>query len=423
MTKLTFILIFVTFFVTLHSAALAFSVGPKSSISEHNNQVSVSITKHIPDTSPNKAHETWLDFTWKQGGGLPIFTITNEKERTRILLPLFAEEKLFERTTIVDQDIIDDSSYSTVNQEYKLTSLGPIWKSEIEKGSHLGRVSFNAYRNETSDEIGTLVRWDVTFNTLNRNSFWQSVTESTISDACDNLKSYLSTPVLLTLKTVIKTDFSTETISERWLNFIWRNGGGLPIPFPPLALSKDGYDRVVIPPFLRERVMRRTTTGGSTDIMYTVVNPSLVTYPVYSHLGLVTFQQGSNPTGNGNTIEMVWEVNVRPIRGCEPFVKAFSETVIAVLARNFKVHIEDKGIDTMVSVHPPRGFMHKMGALFQVRRSTWLGSILYAHLRDDRQIIEQIKDLFQPWKWGLTEDDGIAVWSEEEIILNGTGAM
>mmetsp|Transcript_20793 Transcript_20793/g.30737 ORF Transcript_20793/g.30737 Transcript_20793/m.30737 type:complete len:423 (+) Transcript_20793:49-1317(+) len=403
------------------TAALAFSVEPNksSSINQNNNRVSVSITKNIPDISPNKAHETWLDFTWNRGGGLPILCIGNEKEQTRTLLPLFAEEKLLEKTvSSVDENTIENSGYSTVNQEYILTTLGPIWNSEIEKGSHLGRVSFSPYRNETLNEIGTVVKWDVAYTTLNRNSLWQSVTESSISDACDNLKAYLSKPILFTLKTVIQTDLSTDVISERWMDFIWRKGGGLPIPFPPLPLSKDGYDRVVIPPFLRERVLQRMTTGDSSDILYTVVNPSLIS--VYTHLGRVTFQQGYNPTGTGDNVEMVWQVNLRPMRGCESFVKIFTRTVIAVLTRNFKVHIEDNGIDTMVGVYPPRGFMKEKGAIFQVRRSTWVGSVLHAHLGDDRQVIEQTKDLFQPWKWGSTEDEGIAHWSQEEMILNGT---
>lgn len=418
---------FLWIFATLRITAFAFNVGPKCGASQDNNRVSVSITKHIPDTSPSKVHQTWLDFTWKQGGGLPIFTIENEKSQTRKLLPLFAEEELLEKTVNVDKGeegtVVEDRHYRTVSQEYRLTKLGPFWKSEIENGSHLGRVSFSPYRNETLNEIGTVVRWDVTFTTLNRNSFWQSVTESLISDACDNLRIFISMPLLLTLKTVIKTDLSTDIIPERWLSFIWRNGGGLPLPFPPLALSKDGYDRVIIPPFLKERVIQKNTRGDSSDILYTVINPSLVTYPVYSHLGRVKFQQGSNPTESGNTIEMIWEVNVRPMRGYDSLIKMFTEAVVAVLARNFKVHIEDKGVDTMVGVYPPGGFMQEKGGIFQVRRCSWLGSVLYGSLIDDRQVIEQIKDFFQPWKWGFTEDEGIADWSQKDMILNGTDAF
>jgi hypothetical protein len=111
------------------------------------------------------------------------------------------------------------------------------------------------------------------------------------------------------------------------------------------------------------------------------------------------------------------------MRGYDSLIKLFTEAVVAVLARNFKVHIEDKGVDTMVGVYPPGGFMQEKGGIFQVRRCSWLGSVLYGSLIDERQVIKQIKDFFQPWKWGFTEDEGIADWSQKDMILNGTDAF
>jgi len=332
--------------------------------------------------------------------------IENKKAAARTLLPLFAEELLLERT-----DIDDDT---TIVQEYKLIALGPIWKSEIEPDSHLGSVSFSFVEggDETEQFSGTEMTWNVTFNTLNRQNLWQSVTESSISDACENLKAHLSQPILFTKKMVIQTDSTPKVLAEQWFEFVWRNGGGLPLPLPPISLSKNGHDRMIVPPFLRERILDIKVTSEFTDIIYTVANPSLLTYPVYTHLGRVRFQ-----TLAADQVEMTWEVSIRPIRNCKSFVKNFTETVINVLARNFKSHVQDVGTNAMVNVYPPRGFMKDKGPLFQVRKDTWLGSVLYAHLRDNRSVVEQTKDLFQPWRWGTideNEENGFS-WSVGEI--------
>jgi len=47
-------------------------------------------------------------------------------------------------------------------------------------------------------------------------------------------------------------------------------------------------------------------------------------------------------------IEMIWEVEIRPMSNLESFVQFFTSGIIATLARNFKCHLEEPG--AMVSV-------------------------------------------------------------------------
>lgn len=340
------------------------------------NKVTVSVSTELPNISLQEAHQAWLEFTWKSGGGLPILVIPNNQDDSRRLLPLFAKEELLQVTR----------EEGCIVQQYTLTELGPIWKSEIEDKSHLGTVSFQEM------ESGTRLQWNVIFTTMNRQDLWQSVTDSTIMDACQNLKAYLDEPLLFQKTCKITTNSSAKDVADKWFEFIWVNGGGLPIP--AFSLSKNKYDRVIVPPFLKESVVEITNDEEETDIIYKVQNPSIFTYQVYTHIGRVRFE--SEEDG----IKMTWEVNIRPYRGLESFVKGFTEFVINALTRNFLVYIDDNGDDSMVDVYPPRGFMKDKGALFQVKRNTWIGSVLEQHMKDDKSVLEQTRDLLMPWTWG-----------------------
>lgn len=99
---------------------------------------------------------------------------------------------------------------------------------------------------------------------------------------------------------------------------------------------------------------------------------------------------------------MLWQVEIRPIRGWEAISKAFTETVVTTLARNLKSHLEEP--NETVSLHPPRG-----GGggepLARVRKDSWLGGVLAAHLADRRSTWEQTVAIFQPWTWGRSTDE------------------
>ena len=114
---------------------------------------------------------------------------------------------------------------------------------------------------------------------------------------------------------------------------------------------------------------------------------------------------------------MLWEVNVRPKRGFERFVKVFIETVIRILSTNFKVHVEEKG--KMVDVYPPRGGVvsdSEKKPLFQVTKDSWIGNVLDAHVRDTRGSVEQTLDLFRPQRWGTYFKEG---GQSDELWSNG----
>lgn len=367
-------------------------------------------------------YDAFLDFAWKKGGGLPVLCLIQKDVPSKRTLFLFGDEVLLERTK--DDDSSISSETATIVQEYKLEGLGPIWKSEIVPDSHLGTVSFSSIC-EDDGFSGTELTWEVSFQTQNRKNLWQSVTKSSITDACENLVAYVSEPRLMTKSMTIDSNFTPNVMANEWIDFVWRKGGGLPIPLPPLALTKNGYDRLIVPPFLREQILEVKETPAYTDIMYTVVNPSLITFPVFQHLGRLRFRSTTDFDGSSGddtdpmgAIEIIWEVSVQPYNKCQAFVMVFTEAVINKLSRNFKCHIEDTGPkNSMVKIYPPRGFMKERGHLLEVRKDTWLGSVLHAHLKDKRSVLEQTKDLFMPWRWGANEEvDGTLVWSAGEIV-------
>ncbi|MGK3734172.1 MAG: hypothetical protein ACI90V_001009 [Bacillariaceae sp.] len=445
----------------LQDTSLAFSSSGAGGRSSSSRKVNVCETRKIPGVSVTQAYQGFLDFTWKKGGGLPVLLILDKDNPSKRNLFLLGEEVLLNNTSSTattthnDDDDKENNNYNNNNnkivQEYKLTKLGPIWKSEIEQGSHTGVVSFTSFeadeeeesnnnndgscRRHSSSSVGTEITWNVSFQTLNRKSLWQSVTESSISDACDNLICYLSEPLLMTKRVSIRRrQLNHKILANEWMEFIWRKGGGLPLPLPPIQLRSDWNDRIIIPPFLIERIVEINETSDYTDIIYTVVNPSIITYPVFTHLGRVRFQSSlssssgrhhhrDDSTNDGvmrkkeedeeEAIDMIWQVNIRPLNNSilKKFAMVFTESIVSILARNFKRHIEDMGDDRTVKVYPPRGFMKENGELFQVRKDTWLGSVLYAHYRDNRSLADQTKDIFMPWRWGkMDEIDGTLSW-------------
>jgi hypothetical protein len=383
----------------LQDTASAFSSSNGRSSSSR--KVNVCETRKIPGVSITQAYQGFLDFTWKKGGGLPVLLILDKDNPSKRNLFLLGEEVLSKNTssTTTHNDDDDDKSKEKNNnnnkivQEYKLTKLGLVWKSEIEEGSHTGVVSFTSFEDEEegannnndgyrhSSSGGTEITWNVCFQTLNRKSLWQSITESSISDACDNLVCYLSEPLLMTKRVSIRRQaqpqpqqlMNHKVLAKEWMEFIWRKGGGLPLPLPPIPLRSDWNDRMIVPPFLIERIVEINETSDYTDIIYTVVNPSIITYPVFTHLGRVRFQSLSSSSSSSGryqqndyvdstddgvmrdkeedaeTIDMIWQVSIRPLNNfiLKKFVMFFTETVVSVLARNFKRHIGDIGDDRM----------------------------------------------------------------------------
>ena len=460
-------------FLLLRFVVLLLSLFPESSAfssSGHsgstNNAVDVKVQRRIPNVSPGEAFRGFVHYTWQRGGGLPVVVFLDKDDPRKRNLFLLGEEVLLNQkkkpinknnnnntpTSIHKEE--NRMSDVDIVQEYKLTKIGPIWQSEIEEGTHSGAVSFSTYtengnqhdsnnnKKDAGDDeniiSGTEITWNVSFRTLNRNNFWRSVTESSIIDACDNLKCYLSEPLLMTQTVPIyvsgnhenqknQSSFSSmlchpDVLAKTWVEFIWNKGGGLPLPLPPIPLTADGKDRIIVPPFLIERIVEIKELPEYTDIVYTVVNPSIITYPVRTHLGRVRFQPSlsSSSSGKRPSIDMIWHVSIRPLNNnvfLKKFVTVFTESIVSILARNFKSHIEDNGDDQIINIYPPQGLMKEQGALFQVRKDTWVGSVMYAHFRDNRSMIDHTTDLFRPWRWGELngQNEGTVSWNVGDI--------
>ena len=313
----------------------------------------------------------------------------NGNTSVRTLLPIFAEEELVEENNLDDESCRKNGEQSTQVERYKLGKLG-LLRSDLRPNSHRGIVTFSLHKvlMGVSENRGTEVQWDVAFDVHSRKAFWQSVTEKTISNACDNLACYAAVPNLFKCKKIIQVPkhMSPKSLADKWFLFVWRKGGGLPV-IPPVSISKNGLNRMYIPPFLEERILSIKETKEGAEIVYTVPNPKLI--QAHTHLGRVSFIPVD---GSLNKIEMNWEVSVRPFRNRVDFVRLIVEPVISTLARNFKVYIEEP--EAMI----------KLFSMFQIRKHTWLGNVVDAHNKDNRSMKEQFRDFWRPFSWGNKED-------------------
>jgi hypothetical protein len=354
----------------------------------------------------------------------------------RRLAPVWMEEELQEDeerprgTTEQQQQQPPDN----VTIHYAVTDMG-LLSAELEKDSHRATVSFLAThgnQTETASTAGmdrnhtttsTTMVWEVTFTAPHRRHLRHSMTQQSLQTIADNLASYLATPYCYKRTTILHVGsslfLSASNATERknhhhssiltdifqgWVNFVCDQGGGLPL----FSFRLDEARRMYVPPFLVERLVSDvpddTTEDGTGEIRYTVDNPGLFTYPVHSHAGRIRFVPVSNTTHKttsieGRDVEMIWEVQVRPFRGLESFVKLWTATSITILARNFQNHLQEPG--ATVSVAPPRG---KGDPFATIPKDTWLGGVLAAHLMDQRSTVEQTISMFQPGTWGRATD-------------------
>jgi len=340
------------------------------------------------------------------------------KLQKRQLWPLFIKEEL-----MLPMHDNDESSSSNSFQllQYQVTDCGLLSK-EIVPNSHLGTVSFakqttaidpndNSSRSSSSSSSMITMTWNVTFETKepSRTFLWQFITEQIISHTCNNFQAVMAIPRVYQRTTLLKSQDVTMTpqlVMEKWIQFCWKQGAGFPLPIPPVQ-TEGGNVRWIIPPFLKERLIntKTTTTGAGSnencELQYRVKNPGLFTYQVHSHRGRVRFLSKSQDT---NTIEMNWEIEIRPYHGWSFLVEAFTGAVVSCYARNFKCHINE-GPDVMVALKPPReGGVGASEKLWQIRKDSWLGGVLDAHLKDSRDTVAQTVALFQPWTWGRTVD-------------------
>jgi hypothetical protein len=274
------------------------------------------------------ARAAWLRYVWVGGGGLPVLVL-QKKEGVRVVAPLMTEETLLPT---------EGSS-----------------EFEVRYGGH-GVLAVVRFLPIDATAGGCRMIWDVYFESRKRHSLWDAVNRIMISAAANNLASHVAAPLLYSRTTSLSVSSPLDAL-DAWLSFVWHEGGGLPLT--TTILEKDERRRLIVPPFLAERIV--TVDRDVCEINYTVDNPGLLTYQVHTHRGRVTFSDGSAP----GLVTMLWDVEIRPLHGYRGFVQAFTESVITTLCRNIKVHVSEPGLKVKASSSP----------FTSVRKDSWLGGV------------------------------------------------
>ena len=304
----------------------------------------------------NHVREAWMKYHWEKGGGLPIVILepktnkdldnsTEMEGKKRVIAPVFMEETIssFPSPKFEDCD-------ACLELEYKVTSPGPFFGPDLVKGSHNGRVSFSSAYVDSGDIVTTLV-WKVQFDAIRLLGLYQAVTEFTIGTAASTVQEAVSPPRLLTITTRLPMDTNEQDTAHiarsEWLDFLYSStGGGLPIlppiPFGEILSEGGGIARKkrYLFPFVVETAMvdgpATVDTNGTAIAYYQIENPGWWTFPFlfHTHLGRVKFQEIES------TVNMTWEVEIRPYRFCAPLVEKLTEAVVTTIARNFRTKVD-----------------------------------------------------------------------------------
>ena len=262
---------------------------------------------------PADARAAWLDYAWARGGGLPgTATLLEDGGQSRTLLPVFLKERLV--ATQAESEI-----------GYSVTDAGPAL-ADVVPGSHSAVVSFSPRRD------GTEMVWEVEFETRARRDFWAAFTRTSVGEVSSNLASFVQPEREFTLSARLAG--SPEAAVGAWLQCL--DDGDLGVPMPPHVVvsrgdeSRAGYERLILPPGLRERVTRVERTA----LEYTVLNPAWRTcYPAHTHRGEVAFALCED-AGGGACTRMVWRVCVRPQRYGRWAVELLTTLIVPAFARN-----------------------------------------------------------------------------------------
>jgi hypothetical protein len=286
-------------------------------------RVSVKITTSLC-IPPAEARAAWLDYGWAQGGGLPgVINLLSDDAQSRTLLPVLLKESL------VPTERSEDVAYT-------VTDAGPVLSLDVVAGSHAATVRF-----EPSDTGGTEMVWDVGFDTSARRAFWELFTRTTVGEVSANIEASTRQPITFRLTATLAAR-SPGAALDAWLDCLADNDLGVPMP-PPIVVSqgdasKEGWERLVVPPGLRERVVRVVRGDEGAAVEYTVVNPGWATcYPAHTHAGAVAFA----PSADGRATEMTWTVAVRPRRGGAPLVRGLTSLIVPAFARNLAGRLGD----------------------------------------------------------------------------------
>lgn len=380
--------------------------------------------------------EAWMDYHWGKGGGLPIVILEKENKnddnddvdesssstknangQKRVIAPVLMEETI---SSFPLQAELHDSKAS-LDLEYKVTSPGPFFGPDLVEGSHIGRVAFSSSYDETSSAIATTLVWSVEFDAIRLLDVYQKVTEFTIGTAATTVQEAASTPRLLTISTRLPIlsgqDVPAKIARQEWLDFLFStSGGGLPIP-PPIpfgdilpeggGIARKKLFRV---PGIVETAMVEGPSNvddGTATAYYRLENPGWFTFPFlfHTHLGRVRFSRTSQEEDKEqteSTVDMTWEIEIRPYAFAAPLVEKLVEIVVTTITRNIRTKLEAP--EALVEIVPE----------ISVPRATWIGRVLEARSKDTRSTWDQSVSLLQPWTWG---DSGNGRQGEDEVLF------
>ena len=381
--------------------------------------VSVNIQRDLPNVTPREARDAWIEFHWKKGGGLPIAILSTKdspddkkdtEQSTSINTTTTVEEQSLERTILpiimkeraeyVNSKSVDEKS---LDIQYKVTDAGPFF-ADLIPGSHVASVNFEATSNDCSE--GCTMTWDVTFSTKRWSSFYEAVTQFTVGTAATTtVQEAVSPPRLFSMTTTIEgSSIESEFARRECLDFVFGEGGGLPLP-PPIPFgdnvlsdSKSARQNLVrIPPLIVESIVGTTTSDNMVDFTYCLNDPGWKTFPflLHTHLGKVSFTR-SNAISSESDLIINWDVEIRPYKFVSGLMEKLVEMTVTTIMRNLRVRLTEPGARVIVKQPRGKGQM----SFGTVSKDTWLGGVLHSHLSDQRSTLDQTISLLQPWTWG-----------------------
>jgi hypothetical protein len=381
------------------------------------NVITVTVERNLP-ISAIQAKEAWNKVVWRDS-------------QKRTVWPFWLQEEQQQQ----HQDHDDDKQQEILKIHSQVVNLGALqWElqllpEDVPPGSLVsfapcpiigGEVSLSGEKSSCCH-----LTWQVRLAAKHPQvvhavtSFWMNACVNEWFDAT------IATPRLLHRQVVIPK-VTVDAVVNAWLDFVWIQGGGLPLPFPPmqlppksssgngteraeLSLSHRSLRRIIVPPGLSESILSTTHHPGDKQgmIRYQVDNPGILTYPVHTHEGLVHFSETTMALEGRDepSVQLDWFVEIRPFRQMAWFAEAFTESVVKTLSRNLAVHLSSAPFGSgMVQVSPPRG---KGKSFASVRKDSWLGGVLEAHLSDHRSTFQQTLSMLQPWTWGRATDESL----------------
>jgi hypothetical protein len=338
-----------------------------------------------------QARGAWLEYCWKQGGGImvPTFAADDDEVYTRGTIP---KEREFLvpyglKQEIVPSDDKDEISYRTVRR-------GPFWQ-DVVPGSHKGTVRFlsdrggngPSYKYSTkvpptrmiwrvefqviTDAVGEGLSTTTSSSNINNNNdmdldgfdftnldyaefyntrvryvftkeaFWRAWTKFQLETATQNFKSFLKVPgnvVNIDHTEPMPMGVTPRQAMDGWFEYVWRRGGGGSTLFPPPVTFRRGRQRWIVPAFLEEEIVSMDY-DESMSIVYRVNNPNPFTYPVHNHQSTVRFVQEKDSTPT----QLLWNVRVQPYRKClVPGVYFWTKSSMVLASRNLRLYLQER---------------------------------------------------------------------------------